>query len=82
MISTSRILVKLDKSFVNNILPIIDGKASQHGKTRADIIRTVLYSYYYHQPKERSQEQLTHDHNIEQEYNTEGYIDGTLVALP
>lgn len=81
MIYKSRILVMLDKSFKSNILPLIDEEASRKGKTRADIIRDVLYSYYHWTPAKRSQEQLEYDFNIEQQKNKDGYMADTIAGV-
>ena len=82
MICKFRILVMLDKPFRANILPLIDGEASRKGKTRADIIRDILYSYYHWTPTKRSKEQREYDFNIEQQKNRDGYMADTVAGVP
>jgi hypothetical protein len=82
MIHKSRILVVLDKSFKENILPHIDEEASLQGKTRADIIRDILYSKCHWTPAKRSQEQREYDFNIEQQKNKDGYMADTIAGAP
>lgn len=82
MIYKFRILVMLDKPFKTNILPLIDEEAFRKGKTRADIIRDILYSYYHWNPAKRSQEQREYDFNIEQQKNKDGYMADTIAGVP
>ncbi len=64
-----RLLVKMDKSFRGSILPLIDSEAKQKGKTRADIVRDVMYSRFYYTPKTRTKTQLEYDYNVECRHN-------------
>jgi hypothetical protein len=82
MIYKFRILVMLDKPFNANILPLIDEEASRKEKTRADIIREIIYSYYHWTPAKRSQEQLEYDFNIEQQKNRDGYTADMIAGVP
>lgn len=82
MIHKLRILVMLDKSFKANILPLIDEEAYRKGKTSADIIHDILYSYYHWTPAKRSQEQLEYDFNIEQQKNKDGYMADMIAGMP
>jgi hypothetical protein len=68
-----RILVRMDRPFKNNILPLIDRKAATENKTRADVIRDILYSHYDYHPEVRSSDQLEQDYNTEATHNHDGY---------
>lgn len=80
--STSHILVHVDRTFKGSILPHIDLEARKQGKRRADVMREILYSKFGYQPQERSEEQLTYDRRVEDQYNTEGYRADTLARTP
>lgn len=79
---TSRILVSMDKSFKSSILPLIDCKASQENKTRADIIRDIMYLHYDYYPEVRTYSQLEYDYNIEAQYNHDGYYGDVSTRTP
>jgi predicted GTPase len=59
--------IKHYRDFDKNILPKIDALAEEHGKTRSDVIRDILYARFGYIPLPRSQDKINEDHIIERQ---------------